>query len=150
MWVRQAKQRGQTAHAGVTLSGPPMTCRSGALFLSIRDQKKRGGGRRLCALLVSATREDGESKTPERENELLLRPAPRVDTGVHSDLFSKGTKRTQTHLVRFVFRQLCHSVFSKHCKMDNSSLLYMTAWNSFSLKLPTCRRKRKSFDLFCS
>lgn len=43
--VRQAKQRGQAAHAGVTLSGPPMTCRSGALFLSIRDtKKKRGGG----------------------------------------------------------------------------------------------------------
>lgn len=121
-----------------------------AALYSCRSATKKAR-RRLCALLVSATREDGGSKTPERENELLLRLAPRVDTGVHSDLFSKGTKRTQTHLVRFVVRQLCHSVFSKHCKMDNrmdNFLLYMTAWNSFSLKLPTCRQKRKSFRFY--
>lgn len=119
-----------------------MTCRGGALFLSIRDKKiknKRGGGFFFW--------EDGESKTPERENELLLRRARRVDTGVHSDLFSKGTTRTQTHLVRFVARQRCRGVFSKRGEMGSSPPLHVTACHSSSLKLPTCRRKRKSSDL---
>lgn len=105
MWVRQAKQRGQAAHGSMTLSGPSMTCDGDALFLSTCDKETI---RQLRELLVSAPRgrrqvKKKNKKTPERENELLLRLAPCVDTGVGSDLFSKGTKRTQTHLGCFVF-----------------------------------------------
>lgn len=92
--------------------------------------KQQSGG--FASLSFQPRGEDGKSKTPERENELLLRLAPCVDTGEGSDLFSKGTKRTQTHLVCFVFRQLCHSVFSKHCKMYNSPLRYVAARNPFN------------------
>lgn len=79
----------------------PSTCAKKAirqLFAGFSFQPPRGKG-------AGGEGRRRESKTPERENELLLRLAPRVDTGVGSDLFSEGTKkkRTQTHLVCFVF-----------------------------------------------